>query len=161
MSLTNLALAGAALALTVPTSVTVAQQTATPPMHAMAAADVAFSDIEVPGFTPGVKIAVLHGDASVPDKPYTVRLLFPDGYRFPAHWHPRAENVTVLEGTLHLAMGRAFDEAALKTYQVGDYLFIAGEHPHFGKVTGRTVLQLHGVGPFEIHVVPGQEMSMK
>lgn len=128
-------------------------------MHAVAAADLGWTDVEVPGFLPGLKMSPVHGDPSVADEPYTLRLLFPDGYRFPPHWHPRAENVTVLEGRFRLAMGDEFDENALESYSPGDYLFIAAENPHFGNVEGRTVLQLHGMGPFEIHVVEGQEMS--
>lgn len=130
-----------------------------PAMTEVSAADLTWADIEVPGFLPGLKISPIYGDPSVADKPYTLRLMFPDGYRFPPHWHPRAENVTVLEGTFRLAMGEQFDEGALETYKPGDYLFIAAENAHFGAVKGRTVLQLHGTGPFEIHVVEGQEMS--
>lgn len=130
-----------------------------PAMHDVAAAELAWGDIEVPGFLSGMKIAVIHGDPSVADAPYTLRLLFPDGYEFPPHWHPRAENVTVLEGTFLLAMGDEFDDSKLKTYEPGAYLFIAAENPHYGGVEGRTVLQLHGTGPFDIVVVEGQEMS--
>lgn len=132
-----------------------------PPMQATAAADLKYEPIEVPGFASGMEIAVLQGDFTKADQPYTLRLRFPDGYRFPPHWHPRAENVTVLEGTFRLAMGRAYDAAKLKTYHPGDFLYIRPENPHFGMVQGRTVVQLHGVGPFEIHVVEGQEMSSR
>lgn len=132
---------------------------AAPAMHAEAAADLAWSAIEVPGFLPGMEIVGIHGDPSVADQPYTLRLRFPDGYRFPPHFHPRAENVTVLEGTFLLAMGSSFDGSKLKTYAPGDYLHIAAENPHFGRVEGRTVVQLHGTGPFDITVVEGQEMS--
>lgn len=132
---------------------------AAPSMHAEAAADLAFSDIEVPGFLPGMQIATIHGDPSVADEPYTLRLLMPDGYRFPPHFHPRAENVTVLEGTFELAMGSSFEASELTTYGPGDYLFIAAENPHFGRVKGKTVLQLHGIGPFDISVVEGQGMT--
>ncbi len=128
-------------------------------MHTVAKADLVWSDIEVPGFLPGVKLAGIHGDPAVADEPYTLRLIFPDGYKFPPHYHPRAENVTVLEGTLTLAMGRQFDESKLKSYGPGDYLFIEAENPHFGSAKGRTVIQLHGVGPFEILVVEGQGMT--
>lgn len=152
----------AALGLAVSAPVALAQEVeemAMPAMHDVAAADLAWGDIEVPGFLTGMKIAVIHGDPSVAGEPYTLRLLFPDGYKFPPHWHPQAENVTVLEGTFLLAMGREFDDSKLKTYAPGDYLFISAESPHFGGVKGRTVLQLHGLGPFEIVVVEGQEMS--
>lgn len=130
-------------------------------MHDVTAADLTWNPIEVPGFVSGMQIAPVHGDPSVPDQPYTLRLMFPDGYEFPPHWHPRAENVTVLEGTFLLAMGKQFDESGLKTYQPGDYLFIAAENPHYGKVQGRTVIQLHGMGPFDITVVEGQAMTSR
>lgn len=135
------------------------EMAATPAMHDVAAADLEWNDIEVPGFLPGMQIAALHGDPSVADEPYTLRLAFPDGYRFPPHWHPRAENVTVVEGTFELAMGESYDASKLKTYTPGDYLHIAAENPHFGGAKGRTVVQLHGIGPFAIEVVEGQEMS--
>lgn len=128
-------------------------------MSEVAVADLAWSDIDVPGFLPGMEIAAIHGDPAVADEPYTLRLAFPDGYMFPPHWHPRAENVTVLEGTFLLAMGEEFDDGELVSYRPGDYLFIAAENPHFGGAEGRTVIQLHGVGPFDIMVVEGQEMS--
>lgn len=135
------------------------EEMAAPTMTAVAEAELEFGDIEVPGFLPGMQIAAVHGDPSIPDAPYTLRLLLPEGYAFPPHFHPRAENVTVLEGEFHLAMGDAFDEDALQTYGPGDYVFMEGENPHFGKATARTILQLHGVGPFDITVVEGQEMT--
>lgn len=128
-------------------------------MREVVAEDLVWTELELPGFLPGLQLAPVHGDPSADGEAYTLRLRFPDGYRFPPHWHPRAENVTVLEGSFQLAMGEAFDEAALNTYAPGDYLFIAGENPHFGQVSGVTVLQLHGVGPFAINVVEGQEMG--
>lgn len=156
----RLFLAATAVLLTVAASPMLAQEPmADPAMHEVPAADVTFEAIEVPGFASGMKIAPIHGDPSVADEPYTLRLEFPDGYRFPPHFHPMAENVTVLEGTFRLAMGETFDEAALTTYEPGSYLFIDAENPHFGQVSGRTVVQLHGMGPFEITVVEGQEMS--
>ncbi len=136
-----------------------ARHDATPAMHDVSAADLAWDDLDVPGFLPGMKIAPIHGDPSVADGPYTLRLALPDGYKFPPHWHPRAENLTVLEGTFLLAMGKKFDDSKLKSYAPGDYLFIAGENPHYGLVKGRTVLQAHGIGPFETIVVEGQGLS--
>ncbi len=116
---------------------------------------IEYAPIEVPGFDSGMQIAVLSGDPNG-DGPYVLRLAFPDGYRFPPHWHPMTENVTVLEGTFLLAMGDTVDESAITEYAPGDYLYIPAEHPHFGGAKGYTEIQLHGMGPFEINVV-GQE----
>jgi quercetin dioxygenase-like cupin family protein len=63
------------------------------------------------------------------------------------------ENLTVLSGTLLLAMGERADEAKLKTYGPGDYLHMPATRPHFGGARGATVIQLHGQGPFKIELV--------
>lgn len=120
-------------------------------MSAVPASSITFADIAVPGFDAGMKIAVINGN---PDEAglYTLRLSFPDGYRFPPHFHPMDENLTVLSGTLLLAMGDRADEAKLKTYGPGDYLHMPATRPHFGGARGATVVQLHGQGPFKIEL---------
>jgi hypothetical protein len=120
-------------------------------MIAVVGKTVAFGPIEVPGFPTGLKIAAISGDPFA-EGPYTIRLSFPDGYKFPAHWHPNDENVTVLSGTFLLGMGSQPDDAKLKTYEAGDFLFMPATHPHFGRVRGATVIQLHGQGPFVINL---------
>ncbi len=114
--------------------------------------DLAFTPLEVPGFDSGMEIAGLHGDFTA-EGPYTLRISFPDGYRFPAHFHPLDENFTVISGILLLAMGDTVDESQLVGYGPGDYVNVPAEHPHFGGATGYTVIQLHGIGPFEIILV--------
>ena len=149
--------------LLAPASALFAQDDGAPAEMAMEEPDVLivssgtieYAPIEVPGFDSGMQIAVLSGDPNG-DGPYVLRLAFPDGYRFPPHWHPMTENVTVLEGTFLLAMGDEVDETAIREYAPGDYLYIPAEHPHFGGAKGYTEIQLHGMGPFEITVV-GQE----
>lgn len=115
------------------------------------AAEIAFEPIEVPGFDSGMNIAVIHGDPMGGSGDYTIRLSFPDGYRFPSHYHPKAEHVTVLEGTFLLAMGDTTgDDSTLTEYSPGAFLYIPPEDAHYGGATGKTVIQLHGEAPFEI-----------
>ncbi len=114
--------------------------------------DMEFEPIEVPGFDSGMQIASVVGDFTR-EGPYVLRLSFPDGYRFPAHYHPMDENLTVVSGTLLLAMGEEEDESSLVGYDPGDFINIPAEHPHFGGASGETVIQLHGMGPFEILLV--------
>jgi quercetin dioxygenase-like cupin family protein len=122
--------------------------------HAVVPADtVKFEPIEVPGFKPGMKIAVIHGDPNAESGMYVIRLQFPDGYTFPAHWHPMAENLTVLSGTFMLGMGEKPDSSKLATYSPGAFLYIPGKMAHFGGAKGTTVIQLHGQAPFKIELV--------
>ncbi len=121
-------------------------------MSAVSASSITFADIAVPGFDPGMKIAVIDGNPDA-SGPYTLRLSFPAGYRFPPHFHPADENLTVISGTLLLAMGARADESKLQAYGVGDYLHLPAIKPHFGGARGATVIQLHGQGPFKINLV--------
>jgi ketosteroid isomerase-like protein/quercetin dioxygenase-like cupin family protein len=113
-----------------------------------AAAGLSFQPIEVPGFKSGMQIAVVHGDP-MGKGDYTIRLKFPAGYMFPAHYHPNAEHLTVLSGSFQLAMGEK-EGGTLHDYKPGDFLYIPGKKPHYGGAKSETVIQLHGIGPFEI-----------
>ena len=114
-----------------------------------------WSDFAPPGFDPGMKLAVLSGDPGV-EGHYVLRLQFPAGYRFPVHWHPGVENLTVVSGTFLLGMGNTADPSALKTYGPGDFFYIPPRHAHWGGSTaqGPSVIQLHGEGPFQVIIGP-------
>jgi quercetin dioxygenase-like cupin family protein len=114
-------------------------------------ATLQWGDLKVPGFNPGAKIAVVHGDPSGSGD-YTVRLQFPDGYQFPLHWHPKAEHLTVLSGSFLLGMGTKEARGTEKTYAPGDFLYLPAKNTHFGGAKGVTVIQLHGMGPFQINL---------
>jgi quercetin dioxygenase-like cupin family protein len=108
--------------------------------------------LQPPGFPPGIQLAVIHGDRTRAE-PFTVRLRFPAGFRFPAHRHPSAEHLTVIRGELAFAAGERFDEQALRRHQPGDYVIAPAGMAHFGGADEETVVQLHGIGPFSITVV--------
>ena len=130
------------------------QTSAGPAVHAILTPDqVKYAPIEIPGFASGVKIAAVHGDPNAESGTYVIRLQFPAGYRFPAHWHPNAENLTVLSGEFLLAMGEQEDAAKLVSYKPGTFMYIPGKMPHFGGVKAASVIQLHGQAPFKIELV--------
>ena len=113
---------------------------------------VKFAPLEVPGFKPGAKLAVVYGDPNAASGDYVLRLWLPAGYTFPAHWHPNIENLTVLSGTLRLGMGDTFVASKLQSYPAGSFLYIPGKMSHFGGGRGVTVVQLHGQAPFKIEL---------
>ena len=122
-------------------------------VNMVANSSLAWSDFTPPGFNPGMKLALIQGDPGKAGE-YTLRLQFPAGYRFPVHWHPGAENLTVVSGTFQLGMGNTADWNSLRSYGPGDYLYIPPRHAHFGgsSASGPSVIQLHGMGPFEVIV---------
>jgi len=119
-------------------------------METRSANSLAWGDLTAPGFAPGAKIAVLHGDPGGPGG-FVLRIQFPDGYQIPVHWHPTPENVTVVSGTFALGMGNAFDASALHTYGPGDYAYLPPRQSHYGQTHGVTIVQINGRGPFVIN----------
>jgi uncharacterized protein (TIGR02246 family) len=119
-------------------------------METHSASALTWGDLTAPGFAPGAKITVLHGNPGGPGG-FVARLQFPDGYQIPVHWHPAGENVTVISGSLSLGMGNTFDASALHTYAPGDFAYLPPQQSHFGQAHGVTVVQLNGRGPFVIN----------
>jgi quercetin dioxygenase-like cupin family protein len=103
----------------------------------------------------GMRLARIHGD---PDSTgdFTLRISFPADYVIPAHWHPKAEQVTVLQGTFLLGMGETAERSAAQSYQPGDYVYLPGRMAHYGWTQGETVVQIHGSGPFKTYTVSAE-----
>ena len=97
----------------------------------------------------GAKLAVLEGDPTK-SAAFTMRLLMPDGYQLPPHFHPATEHVTVVSGALMVGMGEKFDESQMKTLPTGAFGLIPTGMHHYAKAQGETVLQLHGIGPWRL-----------
>jgi ketosteroid isomerase-like protein/quercetin dioxygenase-like cupin family protein len=119
-------------------------------MELHAASSLTWGDLTAPGFAPGAKIAVLHGNPGGPGG-FVLRLQFPDGYQIPVHWHPTGENVSIVSGSLSFAMGNTFDASALHTYGAGDFAYLPPGQPHYAQAHGTTILQINGRGPFVIN----------
>jgi quercetin dioxygenase-like cupin family protein len=154
---TRLAICGVALSFVLSSAAVARMESGQAPQdsmqHAVVTPDkVAFQPIEVPGFKSGMKIAAIHGDPNAESGDYVLRLQFPAGYTFPAHWHPNTENVTVLSGELQLGMGDKEDASKLMSYKAGSFLYIPPKNPHFGGAKVMTVIQLHGQAPFKIEL---------
>jgi anti-sigma factor ChrR (cupin superfamily) len=105
-----------------------------------------------PSLPAGAKVAVLSGDPGKPG-PYVIRVKLPDGYKVPPHWHPTDENVTVIEGTFMAGKGDKFNGDASEALPAGSFVKMPKEMRHFAWAKGETIIQLHGIGPFEINYV--------
>lgn len=102
-----------------------------------------------PTLPKGGKMAVLSGDPGKPG-PFVVRLKAPAGYKVPPHWHSKAENVTVISGTLYLGMGDTLDAKAAHALKPGGFHSIGPDVHHYAFFKTATVVQIHGEGPFDI-----------
>jgi hypothetical protein len=106
-----------------------------------------------PSLPPGAQMAALVGDPGKPGVSYVIRAKLPDGYKIPPHWHPTDENVTVLKGALLIGKGEKFDPSATEEMPAGSFMHMPKTMRHFAVTKGETILQLHGIGPFEINYV--------
>lgn len=102
-----------------------------------------------PFFPAGARFAVVQGDPSQTGI-YTVRLEMPAGYTIRPHTHPTDEHVTVISGTLILGMGDSVDTRGATILPAGAFITAKAEAHHFARARGKTVVQVHGEGPFGI-----------
>lgn len=100
----------------------------------------------------GVKAAVIAGDPEKPG-PFVLRIKSPAGTKVPPHWHPGDEHLTILAGTFAIGMGDVYDAKALKPLPVGSYALLPRDMHHFAQSKTATIVQVHGMGPFQINFV--------
>lgn len=103
-------------------------------------------------FPAGAKMAVLQGDPSKTAL-FTVRLDMPDGYRFPPHFHPTDEYVTVISGTFLVGMGDSVDVAHATALPAGGFVPVGANMHHYAIARGHTIVQVHAMGPFALTYV--------
>jgi quercetin dioxygenase-like cupin family protein len=106
---------------------------------------------------PGAEVAVLAGDPYA-EGLYTLRVKLPPNFTVAPHFHPRAENVTVIEGTLHLGMGETLDRDSGDALTAGGFISIPANHAHYAWTEDEeTIFQIHAEGPYEIHYIHGED----
>lgn len=103
-----------------------------------------------PAMPPGTQIAVIEGDPKA-QRFFTIRLKVPAGSRLAPHWHPRDERVTVISGAVAVGFGDAIDEAAVTKFGPGGFYVNPANSHHYVLFAEETVVQVTGVGPWEVH----------
>jgi len=105
-----------------------------------------------PILPPGAQSTVLSGDPTK-EGIFVIRLKVPDGFKIPPHWHPSDENVTVVQGTMLIGTGEKFDPDKLESIPTGGFMRMPKTMRHFGLAKGELIVQVHGMGPFELNYV--------
>lgn len=103
----------------------------------------------------GAQVAVLSGDPSK-SGPYTIRLRLPDGTKFGPHFHGDVENVTVLQGSLLVGVGDAMDASKMIELPAGSFVSVPGGVHHYAMAKGDTIIQIHGMGPQSMTMLPSK-----
>ena len=113
-------------------------------------ADVKWGDAP-PIMKKGAKMAVLHGDPGK-EGPFVARLMVPANYKISPHWHSKDEQLTVVQGTLYLGEGDRMDGHA-HAIKVGGFHFLPAKTHHYAYSKSATVVQINGMGPFDLNYV--------
>jgi quercetin dioxygenase-like cupin family protein len=114
-----------------------------------------------PTLPPGAQAAVLFGSPAK-EGPFVLRLKFPAGFTVPPHKHSQAEMVTVISGEFGIASAEKFDPASIRKMPPGSFVHLPPGMPHFARVEVETVLQINGMGPFDVvYIDPNDDPRKK
>ena len=108
--------------------------------------------VPVEGMAP-LQSVVLYGDPTKAGSLYALRYNVPDGFKFPVHWHPALEQVTVISGSFMVGVGDKWDASKMTTLPAGTFVAIPPNVNHYGMAKGDTILEIHGIGPDTINMV--------
>jgi quercetin dioxygenase-like cupin family protein len=103
-----------------------------------------------PPAIPGAQMAVLEGDMAKAGF-FMARIKLPAGAKIAPHYHGNVERVTVISGTVKLAMGTAQDNPTV--LPAGSYFALPPKLVHNAWVDEETVLQIATHGPWTLHTV--------
>jgi hypothetical protein len=132
--------------------VTAAPLHAAEPHHTVVAGDAVKWGPAPPSLPPGAQAAVLLGSPAK-EGPFVLRLKFPAGFAVPPHRHSKDELVTVISGAFAVASGEKLDRAALKPLPPASFVHLPAGMPHYAFAEVETVVQINGVGPFDVSYV--------
>jgi len=105
-----------------------------------------------PSLPPGAQAAVLLGSPAK-EGPFVIRLKFPAGFIVPPHRHSKDELVTVISGQFAISSGEKLDRASLKAMPPASFIHLPAGMPHYAFAEVESVVQINGVGPFDITYV--------
>lgn len=113
-----------------------------------------------PSLPPGAQAAVLLGSPAK-EGPFVLRLKFPAGFVVPPHRHSKDEFVTVIAGRFGVGSGEKADREALKLLPSGSFVHLPAGMPHYAAADVETVVQINGVGPFDVTYIDPQDDPRK
>jgi quercetin dioxygenase-like cupin family protein len=130
--------------------------------HTMVPADTIKWGPAPPSLPPGAEAAVLLGSPAK-EGPFVLRLKFPAGFVVPPHRHSKDEFVTVISGKFAVSHGEKVDRASMKPLPPGSFVHLPAGMPHYAvAVDVETVVQINGVGPFDVvYVNPADDPRKK
>jgi len=105
-----------------------------------------------PSLPAGAQAAVLLGHPSK-EGPFVMRLKFPAGFTVMPHQHSKDEMITVIAGRFGVGAGEKLDRASANLLSPASFVHLPAGMPHFAWADGDTIVQINGVGPFDVQYI--------
>jgi quercetin dioxygenase-like cupin family protein len=131
-----------------------------PPHHTVIPVDSVAWGEAPPSLPAGAQAAALIGSPGK-DGPFVIRLKFPAGFVIPPHRHTKDEFVTVISGKVAITSGEAVNRAALKPVPTASFIHLPAGMPHYLWAAEDSVVQINGVGPFDVVYVDPKDDPRK
>lgn len=128
--------------------------------HAAVSVDAVEWGPAPPSLPPGAQAAALFGSPREAG-PFVLRLKFPAGFVVPPHRHSKDELVTVIAGRFGVKSGEKLDPASGAALPAGSFFHLPSGTPHYAWADGETIVQINGVGPFDVVYVDPKDDPRK
>ena len=119
------------------------------PHHTVVSGDAVTWGPAPASLPPGAQAALLLGSPAK-EGPFVLRLKFPAGFVIPPHRHSKDEFVTVISGQVAITSGERTDRASLRPVPAASFIHLPAGMPHYLWAAAETVVQINGVGPFDV-----------
>jgi len=93
--------------------------------------DASHSVVPLKKFARGQWVEKVWGDASRSGEPFVIRIHNDAGYIVLPHFHLIDENITVVQGSWALGMGKRFNRSELEPMELGTFGLAPKDMPHF------------------------------
>jgi hypothetical protein len=136
------------------------QPQATEQHHTVVRGDAVTWGAAPPSLPPGAQAAVLLGNPAK-EGPFVLRLKFPSGFVVPPHRHSKDEFVTVISGAFAVTSGEKVDRASLQPLPPASFVHLPAGMAHYAWAEAESVVQINGVGPFDVIYVDPKDDPRK
>ena len=113
-----------------------------------------------PSLPPGAQGAVLLGNPGK-EGPFVLRLKLPAGFVVPPHRHSKDEILTVIAGAFAVSAGEQVDRSSLQPLPPASLVHLPAGMPHYAVAEAEAVVQINGVGPFDVTYVDPRDDPRK
>ena len=113
-----------------------------------------------PSLPAGAQAAVLLGNPTK-EGPFVLRLKLPAGFVVPPHRHSKDEILTVIAGAFAVSAGEQVDRSSLQPLPPASLVHLPAGMPHYAVAEAEAVVQINGVGPFDVTYVDPKDDPRK